>query len=1334
MRPHAIGILFLILSLSNSNGFCQCWPRLQKSEPREEKDFMEGFGDSLDQDGDILVVGAQFSDSIAYRAGLVYVFKKTLNGWEKIADLFQSDHTQNRFFGQRVSISGTTIAVTDSYFTTGVVLPSGYTQQGAVYIYEMPSGGWTNMSETQRIAAVESDNISFGNSVDLHGDHLIIGAMNTLNENKQIVGAAYIFSRAPSGWSKLAKLSTNKESYLGASVAITESFCVVTTENEYVNASWTFGPVYVFEKPASGWVDMQPTARLTRSKYTEYAALFGDDIAIDENTIFLTDSRLYTGNYYGPALYVYNKPSSGWANAIEDASYYDSTATANLYNSKVSLDGEHAYFTGYDSVIVFKKSGSAWSLLEPHAYIKPAESSSALGKDISAQNGKVFIGDPGSQHLFSPYETPIEESKIFEMKEPASGWSNVATVPDDIIEFAPLTGSGSNYGAATDVDGKFAVVGAPGDKVRGMFSGAAYILAFDGINWQRVAKLSPSDSQPYDNFGWNVSIKGDYVAVTSVFHDKYDETGKFISFDNGAVYVFQKPSGGWRDMTETYKATLDDPNIKSFGRAVSIEMPYLVVGQYEDRSSEDLGYTFVLELKGNRWEKIARLSPKDIQPGSGFGNSLAIQDSVIVVGCRPSRFWFQEGNRAYVYERPATGWKDTTESALLYPSDVGMDGYLVGRMFGSSVDISGDDIIAGAPGWIDQEGVFGNFNLFRGAAYIFTKPQNGWKGIIKETTRLTPGVDIPYHCFGYSVRIEERFAIIGAPQNIFFTYGSENPGAGKVYFFKKPEEGWKAKMPDKVITGDDSESTVSDYFGSSVASTFGYMFVGALLDNNSTGIDAGSVYVYTEYPYIAEPKSPMCANDNPITLQAYPSGGLWSGSGVVDANAGIFDPSQASLRNIISYKVDDCDASNTAVIRIIEKVTPFKITVSDSLFFCGKDSVRLSVLYKKNHFYEWTVSKDQNNFSLAPDNYSRNVYDAKTEGHYKLSLSNGCSTETDTVWVGDLPVEAGLNFQTCLNYPSTPLIGMPSGGQWIGTGVATSQPANFSPLQAGLGNHQLLYEIQLYPGCDYTDSLSVLVGGMPSVKISSIDSSRFCIQGFANLTASEYANTFYEWLYAEDPNRDFKSLSIFGSDAQAEFKGVYKVKAVNEKCELVSPPFILNPTFKPKIDPTTSPVSFCWNSEQQLKAEQIVNADYRWLFSSQKELFYSYVAGNNAPQLTNPETGFYKVEIETPGCHFLSEPIEVIKIKKDSVFIPNVITPNDDRFNDVLEIKTQAIDTYNFKVYNRYGSEVFSATENSPPWNGDVSYGVYYWIFVYPSSCEDGKNKILKGSIQVLGH
>jgi hypothetical protein len=186
MRTYAISILFLILSLSNSKGFCQCWPRLQKSEPREEKDFMEGFGDSIDQDGDILVAGAQYSDSIAYRAGLVYVFKRTGNGWEKIADLFQSDHTQNRFFGQHVAISGTTIAVTDSYFTTGEVLPSGYIQQGAVYLYEMPPGGWTTMSETQRIAAVETNNVSFGNSVDLHGDHLIIGAMNTLNTNKSL--------------------------------------------------------------------------------------------------------------------------------------------------------------------------------------------------------------------------------------------------------------------------------------------------------------------------------------------------------------------------------------------------------------------------------------------------------------------------------------------------------------------------------------------------------------------------------------------------------------------------------------------------------------------------------------------------------------------------------------------------------------------------------------------------------------------------------------------------------------------------------------------------------------------------------------------------------------------------------------------------------------------------------------------------------------------------------------------------------------------------------------------------------------------------------------------
>ncbi|MCU0398631.1 MAG: hypothetical protein MUC73_11075 [Cyclobacteriaceae bacterium] len=81
----------------------------------------------------------------------------------------------------------------------------------------------------------------------------------------------------------------------------------------------------------------------------------------------------------------------------------------------------------------------------------------------------------------------------------------------------------------------------------------------------------------------------------------------------------------------------------------------------------------------------------------------------------------------------------------------------------------------------------------------------------------------------------------------------------------------------------------------------------------------------------------MCEKDEPVTLKAYPGGGIWFGNGIADANAGIFDPSLIPGKSsFISYKVDDCDASNRIVIRVIEHVKPFQLQDADSAFFCGR--------------------------------------------------------------------------------------------------------------------------------------------------------------------------------------------------------------------------------------------------------------------------------------------------------------------------------------------------------------------------------------------------------------
>jgi hypothetical protein len=93
--------------------------------------------------------------------------------------------------------------------------------------------------------------------------------------------------------------------------------------------------------------------------------------------------------------------------------------------------------------------------------------------------------------------------------------------------------SGDEFGYFVSVSGDYAIVGASYDSDKGTDSGSAYIFRRDGANWVQQAKLTASDGAAYDRFGISVSISGDY-AIVGVCDD--DDKG----INSGSAYIFNK--------------------------------------------------------------------------------------------------------------------------------------------------------------------------------------------------------------------------------------------------------------------------------------------------------------------------------------------------------------------------------------------------------------------------------------------------------------------------------------------------------------------------------------------------------------------------------------------------------------------------------------------------------------------------------------------------------------------------------------------------------------------------------------------------------------------------
>ncbi|MCH7820177.1 MAG: FG-GAP repeat protein, partial [Candidatus Marinimicrobia bacterium] len=104
-----------------------------------------------------------------------------------------------------------------------------------------------------------------------------------------------------------------------------------------------------------------------------------------------------------------------------------------------------------------------------------------------------------------------------------SGIGITPPVYTQISEFKITASDGAAddfFGISVSISGDYAVVGAYwGGDDKGDASGSAYVFKRTGTSWAQEAKLLPSDGAAGDEFGYSVSISGDYAVVGALGDD-----------------------------------------------------------------------------------------------------------------------------------------------------------------------------------------------------------------------------------------------------------------------------------------------------------------------------------------------------------------------------------------------------------------------------------------------------------------------------------------------------------------------------------------------------------------------------------------------------------------------------------------------------------------------------------------------------------------------------------------------------------------------------------------------------------------------------------------------
>ncbi len=348
------------------------------------------------------------------------------------------------------------------------------------------------------------------------------------------------------------------------------------------------------------------------------------------------------------------------------------------------------------AVYVFAHDGQSWSL--------QAMLTAPDGAEFDYFGEPVALSADGRTALIAApiADAPVSRSgAAYVFIRNGNAWSFQSKLtPSDPSEY-------KNFGAdvTLSADGNTALVGAIGDNG---YVGAVYVFVRQGGTWTQQAKLTASDGAANDYFGGAVALSsdGNRALIGAV-------GASVNSNDTGAVYVFERQGGAWRQQAKLSPSDVQGRHV--FGRSVALSSDggIALIGDRGARigGNDDQGAAYVFALQGSSWIEQAKLIASDGAESDGFGASVALsQDGSIAAILTET--WVSDPTRtgaAYVFERSGGSWAQT---AKLTASDGVPD-----DEFGDDIALTGDGnlVLVG----VSHADVAGKAN--QGAAYIFRK-------------------------------------------------------------------------------------------------------------------------------------------------------------------------------------------------------------------------------------------------------------------------------------------------------------------------------------------------------------------------------------------------------------------------------------------------------------------------------------------------------------------------------------------------------------------------------------------------------------------------------------
>ena len=345
------------------------------------------------------------------------------------------------------------------------------------------------------------------------------------------------------------------------------------------------GEVFVLERSATDRDVWTEVARLAPARVASSDG-FGFAVAVSGNTLVAAS----VGSGTNPGAWIYQRNDGVPDSWGEVAELLPEGGRFAAWGG-VAIDGDLAVVgdVGADAmtgaVYLFARDAGGpnqWGQIAKLVAVA-ATASSWFGSSVAIDGDTLVAG--------APFDNPLGEwqgagaAYVFQRTggDPAS-WAESARLSAADGEMSDL------FGLSVDLDGNTIVVGAPGNRTarrppltdRG---GAVYVFDRDrggaGL-WGQAAQVFPTKTDPEDDFGRAVALRGHVLLVGAPVDDDMCTVSQYC--ETGAAYLFHRSHGGARawNLQEKFYAPLgrvySAGDRQRFGNAVDLDTTSGVVG------------------------------------------------------------------------------------------------------------------------------------------------------------------------------------------------------------------------------------------------------------------------------------------------------------------------------------------------------------------------------------------------------------------------------------------------------------------------------------------------------------------------------------------------------------------------------------------------------------------------------------------------------------------------------------------------------------------------------------------------------------------------------------